>query len=76
MSKGLFSKILVVFIIAANVAFTVAVLRIFRAVGSEPATLIAAWFAFTTGELFLLSKIKREKIRKGETHDKLETKIE
>lgn len=72
MSKGLFSKILVVFIITANVAFTVAVLLIFRAVGSEPATLIASWFAFTTGELFLLSKIKREKIRKGVTHDKLE----
>lgn len=76
MSKGLFSKILVAFIVSANVIFTIAVLRIFLVVGNEPATLIAAWFAFTTGELFLLSKIKREKIRKGETHDKLETKIE
>ena len=71
-----FSKSLVLAIVIVNVIFTTAVLWVFLQTGSEPTALVAAWFAFTTGELFLLSKIKREKIRKGETHDKLETKIE
>lgn len=35
---------------------------IFLRVGSEPSTLIGAWFAFTTGELWALSSIKRKEI--------------
>ena len=65
-SKDIFSKIIIGLIIAANIMFTIAVLVIFVRVGSEPSTLIAAWFTFTTGELWLLAKIKREKIKKGD----------
>lgn len=64
-SSGAFSKALVMCIVATNILFTVAVLYVFLSVGSEPATLIAAWFAFTTGELWLLAGIKKAKIKKG-----------
>jgi len=33
--------------------------------GSEPAALIASWFAFTTGELWALAGIKRKEIHAG-----------
>ena len=61
-----FSKSLVLAIVAANVIFTAAVLWVFLRTGSEPAALVAAWFAFTTGELWLLAGIKKEKL-KGES---------
>lgn len=64
--KGLFSKYLIGLILALNIAFAIAVLIIFVRVGSEPQALIAAWFAFTTGELWFLAKIKRDKIEKGD----------
>ena len=66
MSKGIFSKTLVAGIVITNVIFTIAVLAIFLQTGSEPATLIGSWFAFTTGELWFLAKIKRDKIEKGD----------
>ena len=66
---GKFSKTIVGLIIAANIVFTIAVLVIFVHVGSEPSALIVAWFAFTTGELWILSGIKKAKIKKGENHD-------
>jgi hypothetical protein len=38
--------------------------------GSEPITLIGAWFAFTTGELWMLSSIKKSKVKKdGENNE-------
>jgi len=58
-----FSKIIVFLIILLNVLFTTGVLYVFLRVGSEPATLIGAWFAFTTGELWMLSSIKKKKIK-------------
>ena len=65
-----FSKTIVGLVIAANIIFTIAVLYIFFATGTEPVTLIAAWFAFTTGELWMLAKIKQQKIKKGDReHD-------
>lgn len=54
-----FSKVIVGLIIAANVIFAAAVLYIFLQTGTEPVTLIAAWFAFTTGELWFLAGIKK-----------------
>ena len=66
MAKGKFSKAIIGLIIAANIMFTIAVLVIFVRVGSEPSALIAAWFAFTTGELWMLSSIKKQKIKKGD----------
>jgi len=59
-----FSKLIVSLVVFLNVIFTVAVLCIFYRTGVEPAALIVAWFAFTTGELFFLSSIEKSKIRK------------
>ena len=58
-----FSKKIVALVIALNTGFAGAVLFVFLRVGSEPTSLIVAWFAFTTGELWLLSGITREKVR-------------
>ena len=56
-----FSKLIVLLVIMANALFAGAVLLIFARDNAEPSTLIGAWFAFTTGELWALSKIEREK---------------
>ena len=41
-------------------------------------TLIGCWFAFTTGELWMLSSIKKSKVKKeGENNeDQLETEVD
>ena len=59
-----FSKAIVSLVILLNAAFTVAVLYIFYRVGAEPTALIAAWFGFTTVELWALAGIKKKKIEK------------
>lgn len=59
-----YSKLIVALVILLNTGFTGAVLYTFLCVGSEPTALVAAWFAFTTGELWLLAGIKREKVRR------------
>lgn len=64
-----FSKIIVSFIIILNTGFTAAVLYVFLRVGSEPVVLIGAFFAFTTGELWMLSTIKKKKIKNEEECD-------
>lgn len=53
-----YSKIIVATIIFFNVAFAAAVLAVFWHTGAEPGVLVGAWFAFTTGELWALAKIK------------------
>ena len=60
-----YSKLIVVLVVLLNAVFAGAVLFVYLRVGSEPTTLIAAWFAFTTGELWLLSGITKEKVRQG-----------
>ena len=62
--KNRFSKFIVTAVILLNILFTVAVLYTFLKVGSEPMTLIGCWFAFTTGELWMLSSIKKSKVKK------------
>ncbi len=57
-----FSKFVVTLVILLNTAFTVAVLYIFYRVGLEPTALIAAWFGFTTVELWALAGIKKREI--------------
>ena len=57
-----FSKFIVTLVILLNVGFTVAVLYAFLRVGSEPTALIAAWFGFTTVELWALAGIKKREI--------------
>ena len=59
-----FSKAIVSLVIMLNVIFSAAVLFVFLKIGSEPMTLIGAWFAFTTGELWLLAGIKKKEIEK------------
>lgn len=59
-----FSKFIVTVVILLNIIFTVAVLYVFLKVGSEPMTLIGCWFGFTTGELWMLSSIKKTKVKK------------
>ena len=63
MKKGVFSKLVAAFIIAANLLFTIAALYIFRQTENEPIVLIGAWFTFTTGELWFSTQIKKEKER-------------
>jgi len=65
MTEERFSKKVVRWVILLNAVFVVAVLAIYWHTGSEPSTLIASWFAFTTGELWALASIKREETRKG-----------
>jgi len=61
-----FSKFIVALVIVLNVAFTVAVFYVFCRVGSEPASLVVAWFGFTTVELWALAGIKKREIEKSE----------
>ena len=61
--KGSFSKKIVILVILMNILFTLAVMYLFLRTGNEPMTLVGAWFAFTTVELFSLSKIKRAEIK-------------
>ena len=60
-----FSKLIVSLVIILNILFTIAVLYIFLQTSSEPTALIAAWFGFTVGELWLLAGIKKKKVQKG-----------
>lgn len=64
--KGGFSKLIITLVVLMNIAFTVAVLYVFLKTASEPVALVGAWFAFTTGELWMLSSIKKEKVKKGD----------
>lgn len=64
-----FSKVIVGLVIFMNVAFTAAVLIIFSRTGVEPTGLTVAWFGFTTGELWFLSKIKRDQAAACEAGD-------
>ena len=66
-----FSKFIVILIILFNITFTSVVLYIFFRTGYEPTALIAGWFAFTGGELWLLAGIKKKEV---ECVDKLEAK--
>lgn len=61
-----YSKKIVVAVIILNVLFAAAVLYVFLKTSAEPTTLVVAWFAFTTGELWLLSGIKKAEIKRGD----------
>ena len=64
-----YSKLIVASIIAMNAIFAVAILYVFLKTSSEPGVLVGAWFAWTTGELWALSKIKCNE-GKGEKSEK------
>ncbi|NLE06857.1 MAG: hypothetical protein GX638_18925 [Crenarchaeota archaeon] len=61
--KNKYSKFIVALVILLNTGFTGAVLYLFLRTGSEPTVLIGCWFAFTTGELWLLSGITKTKVK-------------
>lgn len=63
-----FGNKIVTLVIALNVVFTGAVLYLFLRTGSEPVALIAAWFGFTTVELWTLAGITKKKLE-GEMRD-------
>jgi hypothetical protein len=62
--KVKYSKFIVFLVILLNTIFATATLYAFIKVGSEPVTLIGAWFSFTVSELWLLSGIKKKEIDK------------
>ena len=66
MKKGIFSKLIVTFVIIANVLFTAGVLFVFLRTSCEPVTLTGSWFAFTTVELWQLATIKKRKVDKND----------
>lgn len=68
-NEGEFSKKVVALVLTLNILFTIAVLYIFWQTSSEPTALIGCFFAFTTGELWMLSSIKKTKIREGDQAD-------
>lgn len=61
--KKKFSKMIVPLVIMLNVLFAVGVLYVFLQTSNEPTALVAGWFAFTTGELWMLSGIKKAEVK-------------
>ena len=57
-----YSKWIVALVILLNTGFAGAVLYAFLRVGSEPTALVAAWFGFTTVELWTLAGITKAKV--------------
>ena len=64
-----FSEKIVIAVIVLNVLFTIGCLAVCWHGDQGIDALVVSWFAFTTTELWGLSKIKREKIRKDENND-------
>lgn len=63
MKKNIFGKLIIIAIVLLNILFSISVLYVFLKTGSEPVTLTGCWFAFTTGELWMLSSIKKTKTK-------------
>lgn len=57
-----FSKKIVTLVVVLNIVFTLLFLLAFVKTGDEPVSLIAAWFGFSTGELWMLSGIKKTEL--------------
>lgn len=75
--KVKYSKFIVALIVLLNTAFAFATLYVFLKTSNEPTALIAAWFAFTTGELWILKDIKKSKIKEvAKNEDRLEEKAD
>lgn len=62
MFKKKYSKRLIAFIVFANIVFAAAVFAVFWHTGNEPTALVAAWFSFTTVELWSLAGIKKKEV--------------
>lgn len=62
-TKGLFSKIVILLIVALNIWFVCQMIKLLPSLTFEPVALIGGWFAFTTGELWALATIKKRKLK-------------
>ncbi len=69
MKKTKFSKFIVAAVIILNIIFTAAVLFVFLKTSNEPITLVGCWFAFTTGELWMLASIKKSEVNKNNSKE-------
>lgn len=76
LSKKKYSKMIVGLIIAMNTAFAVAALYVFLRTEEEPSTLIGCWFAFTTGELWMLSGIKKTEVKTESKQEKIKEEVD
>ena len=68
-----FSKKIVVAVLTLNVLFTAAVLAVAWHTMQSVDALVVGWFAFTTGELWTLGKIERDKLGRNEHGEHSET---
>lgn len=59
-----YSKIIVMGIIILNCLFALGVLYTHLKTSNEPTALVAAWFSFTTVELWQCASIKKTEIKK------------
>ena len=57
-----FSKMIIIAVIIMILIFTGCILYIFYDKGNEPTVIIASFFAFMTGEVFALAKLKLTEI--------------
>ena len=64
-----FSKIVIITVIIMVLIFTGSILYIFDRKGAEPSVIITAFFAFMTGEILALAKLKLAEIE-TETKEK------
>ena len=55
-----FSKFIVMLVLLLNVVFACVILWLVWHNRQEPGVLVAAWFAFTTGELWALAIVTKE----------------
>ena len=73
----MYSKWIVALVIILNSGFALGVLAVFWHTAAEPAVLVGSWFAFTTGELWMMASIRKAKLKKGEQDtNEIETKME
>ena len=68
-----FSKKIVIAVLILNVLFTAAVLVVSWHTLQSVDALVVGWFAFTTGELWTLGKIERDKLGRNDNGEHLET---
>lgn len=70
-----FSKIIIIIVIIIVFIFTGSILYIFNNKGSEPTAIIAAFFAFMTGEILALAKLKLAEISAEVSNKKIKNNI-
>lgn len=69
-----FSKKIVTLVVVLNVIFTILFLYAFIKTSAEPTGLIAAWFSFSTGELWMLSGIKKTELKNSQNDNSEQNK--